>query len=123
MNQTLQHMSRTMRKLAFAYEKTKGKISCRVPAQLNQHLCFPYTDKKSLNPLNLKFQASNHLLWLYSLVCVAPGREPRRQCLFCGSYALLLQDPLAAEYSFIDDPVTIPATYDQKVACYSRGTT
>ena len=28
--------------------------------------------------LSLKFQASSHLLWLYSLVCVGPGRKPRR---------------------------------------------
>ena len=29
--------------------------------------------------LNPKFQASRHLLWLYSSVCVGPGRKPRRQ--------------------------------------------
>ena len=28
--------------------------------------------------VNPKFQASSHLLWLYSLVCVGPGRKPRR---------------------------------------------
>ena len=28
--------------------------------------------------LNLKFQASSHLLWQYSPVCVGPGRKPRR---------------------------------------------
>ena len=27
--------------------------------------------------LNPKFQASSNLLWLCSLVCVAPGRKPR----------------------------------------------
>ena len=26
--------------------------------------------------LNLKFPASSHLLWLYSPVCVGPGRNP-----------------------------------------------
>ena len=31
-----------------------------------QFLCF----------LNQKFQASSHLLWLYSLVCVGTGRKP-----------------------------------------------
>ena len=30
---------------------------------------------------NRKFQASSHLLWLYSPVCVVPGRKPRRQVL------------------------------------------
>ena len=33
---------------------------------------------RSLFFLNLKFNASSHLLWLYSLVCVGPGRKPRR---------------------------------------------
>ena len=28
--------------------------------------------------LNRKFQASGHLLWLYSPVCVGPGWKPRR---------------------------------------------
>ena len=28
--------------------------------------------------LNPKFQASSHLLWSYSLVCVGPGRKSRR---------------------------------------------
>ena len=28
--------------------------------------------------LNPKFQASSHLLWLHSPVCVGPGRKPRR---------------------------------------------
>ena len=32
----------------------------------------------SLYYLNLKFQASSHLMWLYSPVCVGPGRKPRR---------------------------------------------
>ena len=26
----------------------------------------------------MKFQASSHLLWLYSPVCVGPGQKPRR---------------------------------------------
>ena len=33
---------------------------------------------QSLYFLNPRFQASSHLLWLYSLVCVGPGRKPRR---------------------------------------------
>ena len=47
-----------MRKLAFifAYAKTKEQISCKVT-------------------VNLKFQASNHLLWLYSLVCVGNDED------------------------------------------------
>ena len=33
---------------------------------------------QSLLYLNPKFQASSHLVCLYSLVCVGPGRKPRR---------------------------------------------
>ena len=33
---------------------------------------------QSLFYLNPKFQASSHLVWLYSPVCVGPGRKPRR---------------------------------------------
>ena len=32
----------------------------------------------SLYFLNPKFQTPNHLLWLYSPVCVGPGRKPRK---------------------------------------------
>ena len=45
----------------------------------DQRLCFHYTD--STIPVffpNPKFQASSHLLWLYSPVCVGPGRKPLR---------------------------------------------
>ena len=44
---------------------------------------------QSLYFLNLKFQASSHLLWLYSPVCVRPGRKPRRPVFsHRGSYIL-----------------------------------
>ena len=43
----------------------------------DQRLCFCYKD--STIPLLPKYQASNHLLWQYSLFCVGPGRKPRRQ--------------------------------------------
>ena len=33
---------------------------------------------QSLYFLNTKFQASSHLLWLYSPVCAGSGRKPRR---------------------------------------------
>ena len=33
---------------------------------------------QSLYYLTPKFQASSYLLWLYSPVCVGPGRKPRR---------------------------------------------
>ena len=34
--------------------------------------------QRTLIYLNPKFQGSNHLLWLYSPVCVGHGRKPRR---------------------------------------------
>ena len=53
----------------FAYAKTKTQklISAFVFATwIVQFLFF----------LNLKFQASSHLQWLYSLACVRPGQNP-----------------------------------------------
>ena len=38
--------------------------------------------------LNPKFPASNHLLWLYSPVCVGPGRNPN--CWFSRAHAHIL---------------------------------
>ena len=49
--------------------KTKTQISAFVFATwIVQFLYFP----------NPKFQASSHLLWLYSPVCARPGRKPPR---------------------------------------------
>ena len=42
----------------------------------DQRLCFRYIVKFQFF-LNLKFQASSHLLWLYSPVCVGPGQIPK----------------------------------------------
>ena len=36
-----------------------------------------------------KFQASSHLLWLYSLVCVGPGRKPQRPRLISKTVFLI----------------------------------
>ena len=50
-------------------EKTAKLISAFVFAiRIVQYLYF----------LNPKSQDSSHLLWLYSPVCVGPGRKPRR---------------------------------------------
>ena len=62
----------------FACAKTKTQISCAVTAQLISAFVFTTWIVRSLIYLNLKFQASSHLLWLYSPVCVGPGRKPRR---------------------------------------------
>ena len=78
-----------MRKPAFAYAKTKVQISCAVTAQLISAFVFATEIVQPLYFLNLKLQACSHLQWLYSPVCVGPGRNPEdrffmaRLILFC----------------------------------------
>ena len=62
----------------FAYAKTKTQISFAVTAKLISVFVFATRIVQSLPFLNTKFQASSHRLWLYSPVCVGPGRKPRR---------------------------------------------
>ena len=62
----------------FAYAKTKTQISIAVTAKLISAFVFATSIVQSLSFLNPKFQVSSHLLWLYSPVCVGPGRKPRR---------------------------------------------
>ena len=50
----------------------------RVTAELVGAFVFATRIVQSLYFLNPKFQASNHLLSQYRLVCVGPGRRPRR---------------------------------------------
>ena len=71
-------MSLVGRKPAFAYAKTKTQISFAVTAKLIGAFVFATRIVQSLYFLNTKFQASSHLLWLYSPVCVGPGQKPRR---------------------------------------------
>ena len=61
-----------MRKPAFCICENKNAD------QLISAFVFTTQIVQSLYFLNLKFQASSHLLWLYSPVCVGPGRKPRR---------------------------------------------
>ena len=68
-----------MRKPAFCICKNKDADQLRGNHAADQRLCFFATRiVQHLYFLNPKFQASSHLLWLYSLVCVGPGRKPRR---------------------------------------------
>ena len=67
-----------MRKPAFCICENKDADQLRGNREADQRLCFRYTDSMSFSFLNTKFQASSHLLWMYSLVCVRPGRKPRR---------------------------------------------
>ena len=62
----------------FAYAKTKTHISFAVTAKLISAFVFATQIVHFLYYLNPKFQVSSHLLWLYSLVCVGPGRKPDR---------------------------------------------
>ena len=73
------HWSLVMRKPDFAYANTKTQISFAVTAKLISAFVFATWIVQSLCFLNPKFQASNHLLWLYSQFCVGPGRKPRRR--------------------------------------------
>ena len=71
------YMSLVMRKPVF-YAKTKAQISFAETAKLISAFVFAKRIVQSLYFLNPKFQVSSHLLWLYSPVCVGPGRKPRR---------------------------------------------
>ena len=59
-----------------AYAKTKTQISFAVTAKLISAFVFATLIVQSLFYLNPKSQDSSHLLRLYSLVCVGPGRKP-----------------------------------------------
>ena len=69
-------MSRVMRKPAFCLCENKDADQLRGNREADQRLCFATRIVQSLYYLNPKFQASSHLVWLYSPVCVGPGRKP-----------------------------------------------
>ena len=52
------------------------QISFAVTAKLISAFVFAIWIEQSLYYLNPKLQASSYLLWLYSPVCVGPGRNP-----------------------------------------------
>ena len=65
------------------------QISFAVTAKLISAFVFATRIVQSFYFLNPKFQASSHLVWLYSPVCVGPGRKPRRPVFSQrGSYEL-----------------------------------
>ena len=68
------HMSLIMRKPAFCI--CENKDADQLTAMLISTFVFATLLVQFLYFLNTKFQASSHLLWLYSLVCVGPGRNP-----------------------------------------------
>ena len=67
-----------MRKPAFCICENKDAVQLRGNREADQRLCFRYTDSTIPLLYKSKFQASSHLLWLYSLVCVGPGQKPQR---------------------------------------------
>ena len=69
-----------MRKLAFCICKNKDADQLRGnrEAKLIRAFVFATRIVQSLFYLNPKFQASSHLLWLHSLVCVGPGQKSGR---------------------------------------------
>ena len=72
------HLSLVMRKLAFCICENKDADQLRGNREVDQRLCFRYRDS-TIPPLpKSEFQASSHLLWLYSSVCVGPCRKHRR---------------------------------------------
>ena len=68
------HFSLVMTKSAFCISENKDAVT----AQLISAFVFANRIVQSLFFLNPKFQAPSQLLWLYSPVCVGPGRKPRR---------------------------------------------
>ena len=67
-----------MRKPAFCICENKDADQLRGNREADQRLCFATWIVQSLFYLNPKFHSSSHLVWLYSPVCVGPGRKPRR---------------------------------------------
>ena len=59
--------------------ENKGADQLPGNRKADQYLCFRYIDSTTLFFLNLKFQACMHLVWLYSPVCVRPGRKFQRR--------------------------------------------
>ena len=67
-----------MRKPTICICANRGADQLRSNCEADQHLCFCYMD--STIPLLL---ISSFKLWLYSLVCVGPGRKPKLLVFSC----------------------------------------
>ena len=69
-----------MRKPAFSICENKAADQLRGNREADQRLCFRYIDSTIplLSKSEISSLLSSHLLWLYSPVCVGPGRKPRR---------------------------------------------
>ena len=79
MSYTRKHkMSLVLRKPAFCICENKDADQLCDDREADQRLYFLTQIVQSLFFLNPTFQAASYLLRLHSLVCVGPGRKPRR---------------------------------------------
>ena len=72
------YMSLVMRIPAFCVCENKDADQLRCDRELISAFVFATRIVHSFFFLDTKFQASSHLMWLYSLVCVGHGWKPRR---------------------------------------------
>ena len=106
----LNDMSFVMRKLAFCICENKDADQLRGNREADLRLClFAIRIVLSLSYLNLKFQASSHLQWLYSPVCVGPGWKPRRPVFSeRGSYKDYIKSSICQRFSiFAVDHISV----------------
>ena len=71
-------MSHDVRKPDFCICENKDADQLRGNREADQRLCFRHLDSTIPLLAKSKISSLSHLLWLYSLVCVGPGRKPRR---------------------------------------------
>ena len=86
------YLSCVMRKPAFYICENKDADQLRGKREADQRLCFRYKDS-TIPQLHISENSSlcSQLLWLCSLVCVRPGRKPRRPVFSQrGSYVLVI---------------------------------
>ena len=85
-----------LRKPAFCICENKDADQLCGNRTADQRLFFATKIVQSLCFLNPKFQASSHLMWLYSPVFVGPGRKPQRRVFSRGGSPLFYRH---AKYS------------------------
>ena len=91
-----------MRKPTFYIFENKDADQFRSNHEADQRLCFRYTD--STIPLLPKSEISSlYLLWLHSLVCVGPGRKPRRPVFSKGGSYITCDDMTLIKGIFFPD--------------------
>ena len=96
-------MSHDIRKPTKCLGENKGADQLRGNREADQRLYFRYTS--STIPRLLKYKASSHLLRLYILVCVGPGRNP--DCWFSHAQAHITFSDKISIIQFLS--LTIPS--------------